>query len=241
MQSVGDNSLIKGEEQQQADAEVESGLPSVSVTNLTAAIWRRRRWLAMVTGLGLLLATALTFFIPSEYKSTIQLIPPDQSSLSGRAMLSSMLGSLPSASLMMPDLGGGLLSGRTAGGTTIGILSSRTAQDDIINRFDLRRVYHRKLYTEARRDLASQTVFDEDRKSGIISVSVTDEDPNRARDIAQAYIDELNKLVNDLSASSARRERIFLETRIKAIKDDLDSSTQALSQFSSRNAASGIL
>jgi capsule polysaccharide export protein KpsE/RkpR len=137
----------------------------------------------------------------------------------------------------MPDMGGGLLSGRTAGGTTIGILGSRTAQDDIINRFDLRRVYHRKLYAEARRRLAGQTIFAEDRKSGIITISVTDEDPNRAHDIAQAYVDELNKLVNNLSASSARRERIFLETRLKAIKDDLDSSSQALSQFSSRNGA----
>ena len=207
------------------------------MTDLKAALWRRSRWLAKVTGLGLLLATALTFTIPSEYESTVQLMPPDQSSFSGRAMLSSMLGSFPAASLLMPDMGGGLLSGRTAGGTTIGILGSRTAQDDIINRFDLRRVYHRKLYAEARRRLAGQTIFAEDRKSGIITISVTDEDPNRAHDIAQAYVDELNKLVNNLSASSARRERIFLETRLKAIKDDLDSSSQALSQFSSRNGA----
>jgi capsule polysaccharide export protein KpsE/RkpR len=229
--------LSNEEEKHLGASDVETALMGVPVTNLKAALWRRRRWLATVTGLGLLLATASTFLIPSEYESTVQVMPPDQESLSGRAMLSSMLGSLTAGSLLMGDMGGGLWSGRTQGGTTIGILSSRTVQDDIINRFDLRRVYHRRLYMEARKDLAHQTKFTEDRKSGIMSITVTDKDPYRARDIAQAYIDELNKLVNSLSVSSARRERIFLETRLKAIKDDLDASSQALSQFSSRNAA----
>jgi uncharacterized protein involved in exopolysaccharide biosynthesis len=228
--------LSNEEEHDQAVTDVETAPITGPIIDLKAALWRRRRWLAKVTGLGLLLATAFTFTIPSEYQSTVQLMPPEQSSLSGGAMLGVMLGSLPATSLLMPDMGAGLLSGRTAGGTTIGILSSRTVQDDIINRFDLRSVYHVKLYAGARKRLAGMTIFGEDRKSGIISITVTDKDRNRARDIAQAYIDELNKIVNSLSASSARRERIFLETELKTIKNDLDSNSQALSQFSSRNA-----
>ena len=128
------------------------------------------------------------------------------------------------------------MSTRTPGGTFIGILDSQTAQDDIINRFDLRRIYHCKFYTDARKILTGQTTIEEDKKSGIISISVTDRDPNRARDIAEAYVEELDKLVNSLSTSSARREREFLEQRLKSIKIDLDASSVALSQFSSRNA-----
>lgn len=233
---TGDETLSNEEEQDQTVADVETAPIRDPIIDLKVALWRRRRWLAKVTGLGLLLATAFTFAIPSEYQSTVQLMPPDQSSLSGGAMLGVMLGSLPATSLLMPNMGDGILSGRTAGGTTIGILSSRTVQDDIINRFDLRSVYHDKFYADARKRLAHQTIIAEDRKSGIISISVTDEDRNRARDIAQAYIDELNKIVNSLSASSAHRERIFLEVELKTIKDDLDSNSQALSQFSSRNA-----
>jgi capsule polysaccharide export protein KpsE/RkpR len=129
---------------------------------------------------------------------------------------------------------GGLM--RTPGGIFIGILNSQTAQDDIINRFDLQRVYHCKLYIDARSILSNQTTIVEDRSSGIISISVTDRDPNRARDLAEAYVEELDKLVNSLSTSSARREREFLEQRLKSIKSDLDASSVALSQFSSRNA-----
>ena len=158
-------------------------------------------------------------------------MPPDQQALSSTSMLSALAGAGPAASL-----GGGLMSTRTPGGTFIGILDSQTAQDDIIDRFDLRRVYHCKFYIDARKTLTERTAIDEDKKSGIISIAVTDRDPNRARDIAKAYIEELDKLVNSLSTSSARREREFLEQRLKSIKSDLDASSVALSQFSSRNA-----
>jgi len=128
------------------------------------------------------------------------------------------------------------MSTRTPGETFIGILSSQTAQDDIIDHFDLRRVYHCKFYTDARKILTAKTAIDEDKKSGIINISVTDRDPKLARDVAESYVEELDKLVNSLSTSSARREREFLEQRLKTIKSDLDASSVELSQFSSRNA-----
>jgi capsule polysaccharide export protein KpsE/RkpR len=128
------------------------------------------------------------------------------------------------------------MSARTPGGTFIGILYSQTAQDDIINRFDLRRVYHRKFYVDTRKILTERTAIVEDKKSGIISIAVMDRDRYRARDLAEANVEELDKLVNRESTSSARRERIFLEERIKSVKSDLDASSRALSQFSSRNA-----
>jgi capsule polysaccharide export protein KpsE/RkpR len=158
-------------------------------------------------------------------------MPPDRQALSSVSMLAALSGAGPAASL-----GGGSMSARTPGGTFIGILDSQTAQDDIINRLDLRRVYHYKLYIDTRNKLTEKTTIAEDKKSGIISISVTDRAPNRARDIAEAYVEELDKLVNSLSTSSARREREFLEQRLKSIKSDLDASSVALSQFSSRNA-----
>lgn len=201
------------------------------MSDMVVALWQRRRWLAKVTGFGLLLAIGYAFLIPNEYQSTAQLMPPDSQSLSSASMLNVLTG----ASLA-PNLGGAFMNQRTPGATSIAILSSRTAQDDIINRFDLRQVYHCRLYVDARNKLTKQTTFLEDKKSGIITITVMDRDRNRAREIAEAYIEELDKLVNNLSTSSARRERTFLEERLKSIKDGLDSSSRALSQFSSRNA-----
>ena len=215
---------------------VEANAPSVSKERLVAeplmALWRRRRWLAMVVGLGLALSVGIAFLIPKEYESTAQLMPPDSQSLSSASVLSALSG----GGSIMPGAGLSLTNQRTPGAISIAILGSRTVQDDIINRFDLRRVYYCGLYVDARKKLTKRTTLTEDRKSGIITITVMDRDRYRAKSIAEAYVEELDKLVNSLSTSSARRERIFLEERLKSIKDGLDSSSRALSQFSSRNA-----
>jgi len=75
----------------------------------------------------------------------------------------------------------------------------------------------------------------EDRKSGVITIAVTDRDPHRAQQMAQAYVDALNGLVARVSTSSARRERIFLEDRLKTVKQSLDNASQEFSEFASKN------
>ena len=203
----------------------------IPVAELAAAIWQRRRWLATVTLLGMILASGIALLLPNKYESTAQLMPPDPQSLPSASVLGALTGSGP-----VVGLGGGLMSARTPAGTLIGILDSQTAQDDIINHFDLRRIFHCKFYADARNILKGKSTIAEDKKSGIISISVTDRDPKLARDVAESYVEELDKLVNSLSTSSARREREFLEQRLKSIKSDLDASSVELSQFSSRNA-----
>ena len=64
---------------------------------------------------------------------------------------------------------------------------------------------------------------------------MTDHSPQRAAALANAYVDELNSLVSELSTSSAHRERVFLEERLKVAKRDLDEAVNALAQFSSKN------
>jgi uncharacterized protein involved in exopolysaccharide biosynthesis len=227
--------LSISDEQHQDVAEDTPDL-EIPIAELVAAVWQRRRWLAKVTGLGMLLAAGIAFMIPYKYISTAQLMPPDAQSLSSTSALSILTG----ASSVVPSLTGGLMSQRTPSGTYIGVMYSQTAQDDIINRFDLRRVYHCKLYITARKTLTKRTTIIEDKKSGIVSIAVMDNDRYRARDLAEAYIEELDKLVNKGSNSAARRERIFLEERLKSIKSDLDASILELSKFSSRNATLDI-
>jgi capsule polysaccharide export protein KpsE/RkpR len=199
-----------------------------------SAIWKKRRQLSILVASGALVALGIALLIPNEYTSTAQLMPIDAQTFSSASMLSPLTGI--GSGLLGGSVAGGLMNQKTPGGTAIGILSSPTVEDDIINRFDLRHVYHQKLYQDARKVLAGQTVFDEDKKSGLLTISVTDKDRYRARDIAESYVEELNKLVNSLSTSSARRERVFLEERLSSIKDSLDASAHTLSQFSSRNA-----
>jgi uncharacterized protein involved in exopolysaccharide biosynthesis len=197
----------------------------------------RKRTLAKAGAIGLALATLIAFLIPKQYESTVQVMPPDpQTSSSTLALL---MGS-PAAAAGFNGLASSLLMPRSPGSVFVGILQSRSVSDDIINRFDLRSVYHQKRYLETRKHLARWSDVSEDKKTGIITLTVTDTDPVRARNIAATYVQELDKLVAQLSTSSARRERTFLEERVKAVKQDLDVSTKELADFSTRNGAIDI-
>lgn len=200
-------------------------------------IWEKRRFLAKVTLWGLGLFTAVAFLIPTRYESTARLMPPDAQSTSGMAMMAALAGSNGSG---LGALAGDLLGMKSSGALFVDILSGRTVQDAIIDRFDLRKVYHDRYREDARKDLAKRTNLSEDRKSGVITIVVTDHDRSRARDIAQAYVEELDRLVAQVSTSSARRERIFIEQRLQSVKHDLDAASQQFSEYASKNTAIDI-
>lgn len=195
-----------------------------------------RRLLMRAIVAGLAVSLLLAFLIPVRYDSTVRLMPPDQSNSSSMALMS-VLSSKAGEGL---GLAGDLLGMKSSGAMFVGILQSRTMADYVVDRFDLRRVYWDKYWKDARKKLASRTDIAEDRKSGIITIKVSDHDPRRAAAMAQAYVDELNILVAKLSTSSARRERIFLEQRLKAVKAELDSASIEFSQFASKNTAIDI-
>jgi capsule polysaccharide export protein KpsE/RkpR len=113
-------------------------------------------------------------------------------------------------------------------------------QSDIVAKFQLQKVYGDRYEEDARKDLANNSEVFEDRKSGIITIQVTDSDPRRATDIAQEYTVELNRVVNQMSTSSAHREREFLEERLRSVQVDLENAEKEFSQFSSRNATIDI-
>jgi uncharacterized protein involved in exopolysaccharide biosynthesis len=195
-------------------------------------LWDHRRFLLRATAIGLLASTLLAFLIPKSYTSTAQLMPPDAQSTSGLALAAALASKGAGA---FGGVAGDLLGLKSSGALFIGVLRSQTAQDRIIRQFELQKVYGRKLVSDSRTKLDENTATLEDRKSGIISISVTDRDPKRAAAIAAAYVNQLNSLIAELSTSSAHRERVFLEERLKVVKSDLDDAANQLAQFSSKN------
>jgi capsule polysaccharide export protein KpsE/RkpR len=129
-----------------------------------------------------------------------------------------------------------LVNSRSSSAVYLAILGSRTAQDGLINRFNLRKEYHCRYYVTARKVLARRTTISVNKQTGVVTISVIDGNPSRARALVSAYVDELNKLVVVMDTSSAHRERVFLEGRLKSVKRNLAAASQQLSQFSSRHA-----
>jgi capsule polysaccharide export protein KpsE/RkpR len=196
------------------------------------SLWKQRLVLEKAALAGLLAGTLLAFSLSKRYESTTQLMPPDNQSSSGAAMLAAL--STKTSSALGP-LAGDLLGSKSSGALFVGILRSRTVQDRLVDRFNLREVYGIRYEQDARIRLSENTGVSEDRKSGIITITVTDKDPKRAAAIARSYVDELNQLSAELSTSSAHRERVFLEERLTDVKRDLDQASQDFSQFASKN------
>lgn len=144
-------------------------------------------------------------------------------------------GGLSSLGGSLGSIAGDMLGLKTSGALFIEMLHSRTVQDAMISRFDLRKVYWDKYWETARADLTKRTTVTEDKKSGVIEISVSDGNRDRSQRMAQAYVDELDRLVAQVSTSSARRERIFLEQRLIGIKQDLEKYSTDLSQYESAN------
>lgn len=200
-------------------------------------LWEQRRFLLRWTVIGLVVSLAIALLIPSRYVATTQLMPPDNQSGGGAAAFLAAAGRGGSG---LAGLAGDLLGTKNSGALFVGILSSRTVQDRLVDEFDLRREYGDKKMEDARMDLSKHTGVSEDRKSGILSISVWDHNPQRAADLAGAYVKELDRLVAEVSTSAARRERIFLEERLLAVKQDLDASASKFSDFASKNTAIDI-
>ena len=194
--------------------------------------------LARVTAIALVVSFAIAFLIPKQYKATASIMPPDQQN-SGALMLAALarggsgMGSLGT-------LASSLLGGHTTTALFVNLLESGTVGGHLIDRCHLQQVYHTRYRFTTAKHLARLTKISDDKKSGVITIEVEDTDPVRARDMAQAYLDELSNLVNKTSTSSARQERIFIEHRLHDVENNLEHAQLELSEFSSKNTTVDI-
>lgn len=202
-------------------------------------LWEHRTLLGRVAVWTLLLSTAIAFLIPRKYDSTVRIMPPDTQGDTGMmlAALSAKTGLAPGG---LASLAGSVLGMKNTGALFVDLLQSRTVQDNIVDRFQLQRVYWERYKQDAREVLGNRTDVKEDRKSGVIVIVVRDRSPERARDMAQAYVNELDRLVAQVSTSAARRERIFIEQRLVSVRRDLEDAEQRFSNFASKNTTLDI-
>ncbi len=200
-------------------------------------LWNSRASLNRAAIAGLAGGALIAFLLPVKYESTTQLMPPDTQSSSGMAMMAALSARGGEAA---ESVSSDLLGLKSSGALFISILGSRTVEERLVNHFDLRNRYGCPLQEDARRKLAENTAISEDRKSGVITITVTDRDRHIAAEMAATYVDELNRMVTELSTSAAHRERVFLEQRLRDVKQNLNQASKDLSQFASENTALDI-
>ncbi len=217
--------------------------PDVTVTPAwvanTRILWERRRLLGGIAAVSLLLSLLFAFTLPKQYKSSAQIMPPSNTGMS-TAMLAALAGRALGGMSGLSSLAGSMLGGNNSTALFVDLLRSGTVAGHLMDRFQLQSVYHKRYRVDTAKYLAHHTTITDDKKSGVITITVQDTDPRRARDLAQGYLDELNLLVNRTSTSSAHQERVFIEKRLQKVKIDLELAQQKMSEFSSTHGTVDI-
>lgn len=165
---------------------------------------------------GTAIATTIAFLMPSTYTAKASFIPPTSVSSSTAAMLLGQFSQF--ANLTGGGVGGGMTS---PGQLYVGILKSRLIADKLIERFGLMSVYRVKKKSQAEKTLSKNSEFDVGLKDSIVTVSVTDKSPTRARDMVNAYLDLLYETNGRLALTESSQRRMFFEQQLAREKDAL--------------------
>ena len=112
----------------------------------------------------------------------------------------------------------------------IGILRSRTISDNLVQQFQLQKIYSTKTTGDARLKLLDRASFALGKDS-MLRLSVEDRDPKRAAALANAFIAELNKQNNQLAITESAQRRLFFEREVAAEKEAMAAAEGGLKQI----------
>jgi tyrosine-protein kinase Etk/Wzc len=228
--------MIQAETQHETIAEEREIDPSpveaeTSMLDMLVLLLEHKRFIVRFVLGAALLATLVAFLLPVRYEARIVLLPPAQNSSIGASLLGQMggmggLGSLGS----LAALAGGSLGIKNPADMYVSLLTSRTVEDAMIQRFGLMQEYHEKRISDARKEFEKRTAVVAGVKDGLIRLSLEDRDPKRAADMANGYVEEFRKLSATLAISEAARRRLFFEQQLQQAKDSLTAAEEAMSK-----------
>jgi tyrosine-protein kinase Etk/Wzc len=203
----------------QQDDELDDG-PAVGLMDLLTWLGEGKRTIGLVTVVAVIVALVYALLKAPVFTARTTLLPPAAQQSSASAAALAALGSLG-------GLAGGIAS-KTPDELYVNLLKSDSLQRTLATRFDLYKRYQVETYEVMRKTMQQYVRVSADKKSGVITVEVDDEDPKFAAELANAYAGELTKLLGRLAVSEAQQRRVFFDQQLKETKDNLVKAEQAL-------------
>ncbi len=221
----------------------------VSLLDLLVILVRQRFFIIKFTAACAIIAIIYSLLATPVYKSTLQIMPPGGSQSGASAML---------AAAGITDLVGGF--GATQGDTVVGITKSNVVLDRVIDKnglltrdpegfsiigtikgiFSSEGEKEPRMRTSVRSSLSEQIQSAADKKSGIISVSVSDSTPEMAVQLAQSVFDETLDVMQNVAVSPSAQERLFIEEQLKDNNKALIVAEQDLASFLKRTGMGSL-
>lgn len=180
-----------------------------------------------VSAVAAVIALLISLRLPNIYSARALILSPQQNS--------SLVGMLMGANSGMGSVASDFLGKGSLAEMYIGIMKSDVISDSIIDRFKLMKVYNKEYRIDTYSSLNKNVDFTAGKKDGIVTITVEDIDPNRAAAMANAYVDELTKLLIKLNSTDANKNKTYFEERLDKTKQDLVNAENALKIFQSKN------
>lgn len=181
---------------------------TINLVGFAVGIARRKKvvlWFALA---GFVLGAMAAYTIRPKYDAEVRFLPPaEKQSLSPLSLFPT----------------------KSPGDHYLGLVSSRTVADDIIERQHLMEYFHAKNLSDARRGLASisKIVVDKDQ---FVTVTVRAAEPKTAVNIANEYLAALYRLNNAISIAEAKHRWEFYEEPLEDEKNKLAGAEEDLKQ-----------
>ena len=181
---------------------------------------KNKRRIIFVPVIAAILAVGLTLLMPNKYTATVQILPPQ--SQSGANAVLGQLGALG-------GMTGGALGLKSPADVYLGMLSSRTLQDRLIDRFKLAEVYETKTATDTRKALVANSKLTTS-KTGLIVIEYENKNPKFSADLTNGYVEELQKMTQIFAVTEASQRRLFFEKQLQQAKKSLADAEVDLKQ-----------
>jgi uncharacterized protein involved in exopolysaccharide biosynthesis len=210
------------------DAESYPADGEVSVLDILALLAGERRFFFYFVLGAVVVGTLAAFLLPVRYEGKVVILPPQQNSSMAGGILGQLGGSLESLAPLASLAGGGSSLLKNPADMYVSLLTSRTVEDALIQRYGLMAEYHEKRMSDARKKLENRTSAVAGTKDGLIRLSVEDRDPKRSAELANGYIEEFRKLSASLAITEAARRRLFFDQQLQQAKEELGNAEEAM-------------
>ncbi len=184
----------------------------------------------MVLRIALLLSIAgciVALLLPNVYTATILLMPPQQGSSVGAALMA-QLGNMTGLT------GAGALGMKNPNDLQVSFLKSETVENAMVQRFKLDQLYHASFPSKARKRWERHTKIENGLKDGLIRIAVDDSDPARAELLVNGWLDEYKRLVSSLAVTEAQQRRLFFEQQLHEAHEALGAAEDQLNKTERR-------
>jgi len=202
----------------------------VDILDLLAALYAGKGLVIGGTLAMCVLAGALTFLIPREFESTVQILPPKEQKQGFG--FSDLLSALPIPTLRLGEKG-------TPADIFVATLKSRLTRRVMIEKFNLLERYGAESMTDAVEILAEKTIVDK-TEDGTILIAVLDQDPQTAADMAMHYTVILDKTNKKIAQITASERLLFVRSLLSDEDEKLEAKMKSLQEFQSEHNAIAI-